>query len=150
VAEQKAARTLLAFLPLYAGADQPEVAKEWGVQAGLEPDERIRADLGGLARVFAAHAGRMVVWGPVLENWNMDRSPWLEQIRTEGDLRAMRAAVQDVLEVRFPGAVPTEAIEAIQRETKLPLLKQSHRLAITVKSPDEIRAFLEQGGKLSP
>ncbi len=146
-----AARTLLAFLPLYAEADQLEVAQEWAVLVGAEEDERIRADLVGLARVFAEHVGRMPVWGPVLEGWNVERSPWLEEIRTEGrtegDLRTMRAAVQNVLEVRFPGAVPPEAIEAIRRETKLPLLEQSHRLAITVKSPDEVRAFLQQAGE---
>jgi hypothetical protein len=89
----------------------------------------------------------MNVWGPVLEGWNVERSPWLEQIRTEGDLRAMRAAVQDVLEVRFPGAVPPEVTEAIRQEMKLPLLQQSHRLAVTVKSPEEVRAFLQQNGK---
>jgi hypothetical protein len=51
------------------------------------------------------------------------------------------------LEARFPGAVTPETIEAIQRETNLPLLRESHRLAITVKSPDEVRAFLQQPGK---
>jgi hypothetical protein len=142
-----APRTLLALLPLYAEADQMEVAREWTVLAGAEKDDAIRADLGGLARVCATHADRMKVWGPVLEGWNVERSPWLEQFRTEGELRATRAGVVEVLEVRFPGAVSPEAIAAIQRETKLPLLQQSHRLAITVKSPDEIRTFLEQAGK---
>src|SRR5262249_22807624 len=106
-----------------------------------------RADLGGLARLFAAHAGRMKVWGPVLEGWNVERSPYLEQVRAEGDLRATRAAVQKVLEVRFPGAVPAEATDAIRQATKLPLLQQSLALAVTVKSPDVVRAFLEQAGK---
>ena len=63
----------------------------------------------------------------------------------EGDLRAMRAAVQDVLEVRFPGAVPREVTEAIRQETKLPLLQHGLRVAVTVKSPDEVRTFLQQG-----
>ncbi len=142
-----APRTLLAFLPLYAEADQEEVAKEWAVLVRSEQDERIRADMGGLARVFATHAGRMNVWGPVLEGWNVEASPWLEEVRTEGRVQMARAAVQDVLEVRFPGAVPPAVIEAIRQETKLPLLQQSHRLAVTVKSPDEVRAFLQQAGK---
>ena len=50
-----AARTLLAFLPLYAEADEEEVAKEWAVLVGAEKDERIRADMGGLARVPRPH-----------------------------------------------------------------------------------------------
>jgi hypothetical protein len=79
----------------------------------------------------------MKVWGPVLEGWNVERSPWLEQIRTEGRVEMARAAVVDVLEARFPGAVPPEALEAIRRETKLPLLQQSISLA-AVKSPDEV------------
>jgi hypothetical protein len=40
-----AARTLLAFLPLYAEADQTDVAREWAVLVGAEADERIRADM---------------------------------------------------------------------------------------------------------
>ena len=93
----------------------------------------------------------MKVWGPVLEGWNVERSAWLEEIRTEGRtegaVRTARADVVDVLEVRFPGAVPPDVIEAIGRETKLPLLRQSHRLAVTVKSPEEVRIFLQQADK---
>jgi hypothetical protein len=89
----------------------------------------------------------MAVCGPVLEGLSVERSPWLEEIRTEGRLQMVRADVEAVLEVRFPGAVPAEVSEAIRRETKLPLLQQSHRLAVTVKSPEEVRAFLEQAGK---
>jgi hypothetical protein len=44
------------------------------------------------------------------------------------------------------GAVPAETIEAIRQQTKLPVLRQSLRLA-AVKSPDEVRVFLEQAGK---
>jgi hypothetical protein len=89
----------------------------------------------------------MAVWGPILEDWNVERSPWLEQIRLEGEARYARKAAVEVLEARFPGAVPPEAINAVQQETKLPLLQQSHRLALTAKSPDEVRAFLQQAGK---
>ncbi len=142
-----AARALLAFLPLYAEADQLEVAQEWAVLVGAEQDERIRADMGGLARVFAAHAGRMKVWAPVLEGWNVERSPWLDEIRMEGALRTARADVEEVLDARFPGAVPSELIEAIRQETKLPLLKQILRRAATTKSPDEVRAILQQDTK---
>ncbi len=146
VADGSAARTLLAMLPLYAGADQPELARDWAVLVGAEQDEAIRADMGGLARVFANHAGRMNVWGPVLEGWNVERSPWLEEIRMEAVVRHARADVEAVLDVRFPGAVPSEVTEAIRRETKLPLLQQGLRLAVTAGSPDELRTFLQQGG----
>jgi hypothetical protein len=147
VADGSAARTLLAFLPLYAEAGQEEVAKEWAVQAGAEKDERNRADLAGLAGVFATHADRMNVWGPVLEKFDMEPSPWIEAFRNEGDLRTARAAVLDVLEIRFPGAVPAEVTEAIRQQTKVPLLRQSYQLAVTVKSPEEVRTFLQQAGK---
>lgn len=84
--------------------------------------------------------------GPVLEDWNVERSPWLEEIRREGELRARRTAVTIVLEVRFPGAVPPDVIEAIGRETNLHLLRQCLPLA-AVKSLEEVRAFLQQVAK---
>ncbi len=102
------------------------------------------ASVGGYS--LTNHAGGTAVWGPVLEGWNVEQSPWLEEIRTEGRVQMARADVEDVLEARFPGAVPPEVIEAIRRETKLPLLKQSLRLAV-VKSPEEIRAFLQQASE---
>ncbi len=76
----------------------------------------------------------------------MGQFSWLEEFRLEGALLGARENVVTVLEVRFPGSVSPEVIEAIRRETKLPLLKQSLRLA-AVKSPDEVRAFLQQAGE---
>ncbi len=65
----------------------------------------------------------------------------------EGALRSAREDVEQVLELRFPGAVPAEVIEAIRQETELPLVKQIHGFAVTAKSPDEFRAFLQQVSK---
>jgi hypothetical protein len=90
VAEGVPGRAVLAFLPLYAEADQEDVAREWAAQVGAEKDERVRADLGGLARVFAVHAGRMAVWGPILEGMSMETSPFLDEVRAQNTLRNLR------------------------------------------------------------
>jgi hypothetical protein len=69
------ARGVLAWLPLMAGGDQPEVIAHWRRLAGAEPDSRRRSDLGALARVFADLADRGPVWRTALEGWNMKESP---------------------------------------------------------------------------
>jgi hypothetical protein len=81
-----------------------------------------------------------------LEGLKVERSPWLEEIRLEGEIRNARASVVRVLEARFPGAVPADVTEVIRQQTKLPLLEQSLSLAV-VKSPEEVRTFLQQAGK---
>jgi hypothetical protein len=82
-----------------------------------------------------------------MENMNREPVSWLEQFRLEGALRGSRENVAAVLDVRFPGAVSTELIEAIHRQTDIPLLMESLDLAATTQSPDEVLAFLQQAGK---
>jgi hypothetical protein len=67
VREGKTSFALLAWLPLMAGADAEEVVREWAAVAGAVADERIRADLGGLAKLFASLAARRQVWDLVLK-----------------------------------------------------------------------------------
>lgn len=68
------ARTLLPWIPLMSGGDSVEIIERWKVLALAEPDRRRRAELGGLALVFAEKAKREDVWKQKLEGWNVEES----------------------------------------------------------------------------
>jgi hypothetical protein len=135
-------RAVLAWGPLLAGADLPEVAAEWALLAGEEPDPRRRADLGGLARVFADLADRRRFWGHVLEGWNVERSPFLEEIERRGQMRTSRTYVQLVLRTRLGHDLPGELIAAIEQQTDPATLDHWFKRALTITSLDEARAAL--------
>jgi hypothetical protein len=135
----KVPQSVLAWLPLLAGADDPEVVKEWGRLAGAETDERLRADLGGIARVFAALADRGEVWNPLLEGWNMERSLFLEEIERRGQLRATRTHMILVLRTRLKKEVPADLVEAIHRQTDPTTLDRWFNEALLVDTADDAR-----------
>ncbi len=139
-------RSVLALLPLLAGADDPEVAREWAELAIEEPDLRIRADLGGLAKVFADLADRRSIWNPLLEGWNVERSAYVEEIETRGQVKALRATILRILGRRPIGALPAELVEAVQQQKDLATLERWIDQVITVSSLDEARAALGLNG----
>jgi hypothetical protein len=136
------ARAVLAWLPLLAGGDEPEVVAEWARLAGEEPDLRRRADLGGVAEVFAELAGRGTVWSPVLEGWSVERSVFLDGIRADQSVRVMRAALIRLLRRRLNQEPPAEVIEAVQQQKDLTTLERWHEEAATISSLDEARRVL--------
>src|SRR5205085_1340191 len=136
------ARAVLAWMPLLAGADEPEVAAEWARLAGEEPDLRKRADLGGLAGVFAGLAGRKAVWHTVLEGWAVERSQFLEEIERRGELRSARSYPLLLLRTRLRQEVPADLVQAIQQQTDSATLDRWFNEAMTLTSLDEARAAL--------
>jgi hypothetical protein len=110
---------LLAWLPLMKDADNKEMAREWADQARAVNDERITADLGALARLFAKLAERKEVWDPVLEGWNVERSPvvleWQKQAQ-HANVVAARRVLMSSLQSRLSGELPPDLLTAIQAQ----------------------------------
>ncbi len=147
VREETVSRSVLALLPLLAGADDPEVAKEWAGLAMEEPDLRIRADLGGLAGTFVELVDRGRIWNPVLEGWNVERSAYVEAIEARGlrrgQLQLSRTHVLLVLRTRLGGDLPAELVAAVEQQTDPGKLDDWFKRSLTVSSMDEAREALD-------
>jgi len=75
---------LLPWVPLMQGGGESGTILNWVRAAeGHLPDERDRADFGLLAKLFATLAGRRREWNQVLRGWNMNTSPFLDEIRDQ-------------------------------------------------------------------
>jgi hypothetical protein len=121
-------RALLAWLPLMRGADDPGIIDRWKVAAEAEPDDRRRAELGSLAKVFSQVADRWQVWADGLKEWNVKRSIAADEWRAEGREQERIASVLELLEDRF-GVVPADLGEAIRSTRDLTVLRDWFRLA---------------------
>jgi hypothetical protein len=75
---------LLGWVPLMQhGGDSAIIAKWRTVAEQHLPEARDRADLGSLALVLARLAGCRDQWEQGLRGWNMETSPFLDEIRAE-------------------------------------------------------------------
>jgi hypothetical protein len=136
------ARAVLAWLPLMDGADDATVIAEWARLATAEPDEVKRASIGGVAKVFARLADREAVWKPVLEGWNVERSPVVLEWEMKGELRASRQKLLRVFQVRLGQEVPPDVQQAVQEQQDLAVLAAWFDQALTVPDMEQARRFL--------
>lgn len=138
VAAQTTGKMVLPLIPLMQGGGEPGIIEEWVSLASAEPDPRRFSILGALARVFANGSERPAPWQMALKEWNVKRSPVVEEWRTEGRIETQAASVVTALEVRF-GNVPADLVVAIGQVLDLDRLKAWHRLAIQAPSLDHFR-----------
>jgi Domain of unknown function (DUF4351) len=75
----------LAWVPLMQGGSEHGIIVQWRGQAvQWMTDQRERADLGSLALTFATLARCRPAWEKALRGWNMQTSPFLDEIRAQG------------------------------------------------------------------
>jgi hypothetical protein len=135
--------SVLAWGPLLAGADDPEAAREWGRLAGAVTDQRLCADLGGLARVFVDLADRQRSWRPVLEGWAVERSAFVDEIERQERLRTVRTYVELGLRTQLRcRELPAELMEVIEREMDKTTLDRWFVGTFTIDTLDQARALL--------
>jgi hypothetical protein len=146
---------ILVWVPLMAGADDPEVARRWCKLASRQTNLALLADYIALALVFAEMAGRKPVWEPELKGLNVQESPimrgWRKQGKDEGHkeglkegtLKNARAAVVSVLQARFPEVpVPEGVRSALDRnEDARQLTDWLQRAALTASPADFERSL---------
>jgi hypothetical protein len=136
---------ILVWIPLMAGADDPEVVRCWRTLALRQEQLHLRADYVALARVFAQMAGpqRQQVWETELEGFNVQESTLLRQWRKDGKLEAARAAVVKVLQARFPTIpVPDGVRSALEENTDVQQLDDWLCEAAVTASPADFERFL--------
>ena len=140
------ARAVLSLLPLMEGAADPAVVAEWARLAAIEPNEERRASLGGLAKVFARLAEREAAWNPVLEGWNVERSPvimeWEERGEKRGLLKGSRDSLLRVLRARLNQEPPAEILHAVEQQEDLGVLSRWIDEASTASGLAAVRRVL--------
>ncbi len=142
---------ILVWLPLMAGADQPEVVRRWRDLALRQQQLHLRADYVALALVFADLAGRKELWKTGLGGFNVRESEVVREWRKEafeegiekGALTNARAAVVSVLLARFPEvAVPEGVRSALDKNTDVRQLSDWLRQAALTPSPADFERVL--------
>jgi hypothetical protein len=148
-------RCLLVWIPLMRGAEQPDLVARWRQLAESEPDPRLRADYGGLARIFAELADRSQVWNQGLEGYNVQTSQvvqeWIRQGEAKGEARGeakgraegvqlLQAKLLQLLRTRFSGEPAGEVVQAVQAQQDLEVLGRWFDLAMTASSLEQAQA----------
>ncbi len=133
---------VLPLIPLMQRGGEAGIIVDWVTRASAEPDARRRADLGGLALVFAEAAGCAAAWKKALEGWNVIQSKqvleWQEQARTEAHARD----VLDVLQERI-GVLPHTVVDQVRGVLDVAVLQRWLRLAARATTLDQ---FLRDSG----
>ncbi|HYT90037.1 MAG TPA: hypothetical protein VEL76_15125 [Gemmataceae bacterium] len=118
---------LLFWVPLMAGAGEPAVIARWKQLASAIADGRRRGNLGMVALVFAELAGRYAAWKTGLEDFDMTESQvvnsWIEEAVTRKELETTQQFLLWLLQKRFPGQVSPEAVQTINAQPSLAMLK---------------------------
>ncbi len=138
IAEGRITRAMLPWIPLMRDGGEPAIIERWKELAVAEPDSGRRAEYGALALVFAEPVGRRHLWKQALEKWNMIESIQVLEWMTEGEQRASRTLLRDLLEYRF-GALPESLGQRIEATTNIERLRAAHRQASEISQLDDLQ-----------
>ena len=87
IEQKELARCVLPWIPLMQGGDDPAIIDRWKAAAEKEPDQRIKSDFGGLARVLSEAGKRHELWNKGLEGWNGTQSQVVLAWQAEAEAR---------------------------------------------------------------
>jgi len=86
-------RCVLPWIPLMAGADNPDTVDRWKRLAESEPNSRLKAEYGAIAQQFAARVKRKELWQEKLKGWNVEESTvaneWVAIGEARGEARGV-------------------------------------------------------------
>jgi hypothetical protein len=140
---------MLFWVPLMAaGRDAAVIARWREVVAEVVADRRTRGNLAGIALVFAELVGRRIEWTRGLEGFEMTESQvvneWISKGEAQGKLSTQRQVLLELLEGRFPGAVPDDVVRLIQHQEGLELLHDWFKAAVRAYSFEQFLAVLKK------
>lgn len=127
VAAGHASPWALGWVPLMRGGSTADIIMPWRTAAErLIPDERDRSVLGALTVTFATLAGQRGLWERGLRGWNMQTSPYWDEIRAEargeGRIDGIRETILRLGRRKFgkaPSRKQQKALEAITDPAQL-------------------------------
>ncbi len=139
----------LFWVPLMTGGNNPAAIARWReIVTQTITSNRTRGNLGVVAMVFAELAGRQPEWARELEGFDMTESQvaneWIGQGETKGRLAERRQTLLELLNDRFPGAIPAEVTQLVQTQESLELLRDWTRAAGRALSFDQFMEALKK------
>jgi hypothetical protein len=140
---------MLFWVPLMANGQQPAVIARWRqVVTQVVAERRVRGDLAGIVMIFAELAGCRPAWQRGLEGFEMTESQvvkeWINQGRAQGNLERQRQDLLELLEGKFPGAVPNDVAQLIQQQDSQNLLHDWFKAAVRVATFEQFLAVLKK------
>jgi hypothetical protein len=139
---------MLFWLPLMAGGGEESAVARWKEVSATVLDRRMRGNLVGIALVFAELAGCGPAWQRGLEGWEMTESQvvngWIRQGEAKGKRENQQQNLLELLEGRFPGAVPNEIVTLIQQQESLELLRDWFKAAVRASTFEEFLSVLKR------
>jgi hypothetical protein len=143
-------RSILPWLALMSGGGTATIIERWKRLAEQEPSSRRRAELAGLALVFAEAADCLEKWEEQLKGWNMRESVVVNnwraegrgEGRVEGRVEGRAETLLELLQEKF-GEVPESTASAIRSCTEIPKLRQWMSFAVHCAT---LQAFRDQAG----
>jgi hypothetical protein len=129
---------MLFWVSLMAEGQQPAVIARWReVVVQVVADRQARGNLAGIALVFAELVGRRAEWQRGLEGFEMTESQVVNEWISQGELKRQRRNLLELLEGRFPGAVPNDVVQLIQQQDSLELLHDWFKVAVRASTTFE-------------
>jgi hypothetical protein len=133
-------RALLVWIPLMQTDDISGIIAQWVELATSEPDEKLRAELGALTKVFARLSSGKDQWLQALEGWNVITSPFLDEIRAE----SRTEDILQTLQLRFKVNPSSEVVSRLRQTRDLARLSKWFQASVTANSYEEFLAMFGQ------
>lgn len=139
---------MLFWVPLMAGAAEPALIARWRARVEGVSSRGLRHNLVGIALVFSELSRRRVEWGHGLEGFEMTESEvvngWIRRGMAEGVLEGRRRTLLQILNRRFPGAVPAEVTRLISEQESMDLLSHWTDAAVDAYTFQQFLDVLKQ------
>jgi hypothetical protein len=136
-------RGLLAWVPLMAESDTPEAVARWVELALAEPDERVRRDVGVIAKAFAPLNLRPDLWRAALEGWQVKNSPYLMEVAQEAEDRRGRQMVTAMICAQLGTSIPEDIRKRIGAEQDFDRMLRWNLAIPGLSSFDDLRTLLD-------
>jgi hypothetical protein len=150
IAAGETSRSVLSWISLMRGGNEPGIIDKWKLVADQEHDEERRADSRAIVIVFAELTGCAAIWKSGLEGWNMRESTIVSEWMAEGEAKgiakgiaeARRSDLVEVLGQRFGAPIPADLVATIEGQADTDVLSCWFKAALKSQTLDAFRAEL--------
>jgi hypothetical protein len=135
---------LLGLVPLMRGGDDAGIMGPWRAAAERRlTDAHDRGDLRTLALAFATLARCRAEWDRGLRGWNMQTSPFFDEIRAEGRVAGKQETILNLGRLKFGRAPTKKQQKALEAVTDLGQLEALAARLLDVTSWADLLAGLQ-------
>lgn len=146
--------TILLWVLLMKGAGDPLLVAIWMKLLLLEPSSQPRAEIAGVALIFAHWRGLQQIWGPSLEGLDVEQIElvrrWKDAARGEGHREGLKEGIQEghrealrqAVRIRFDVELPSDLNEALRQIKDKSMLDRWFKLSLESATFADFRAAI--------